>query len=289
MNPRYFDTHTHVNFSAFDEDREAVVLRARDAGVIMMNVGTQKDTSESAVRMAEIYDNCYACVGLHPIHCDKSFHDEAELGEGGKEFTSRGEEFDYDYYLALARHPKVLAIGETGLDYYRQEEEEGDGQGAIVEKQKKVFLEHIRLAKEVGKPLMIHARPSKGSMDAYEDVIELLRKEGADDGQKLKANFHFFVGDIATAQKILHLGCMMSFDGPITFAKQYDELLRFLPLTSIMIETDAPYAAPAPYRGRRNEPSYVGEVARAIARVKGMEEEVVTKTLLQNSLDFYRP
>ncbi len=285
MNPKYFDIHTHVNFAVFDEDRDEVIKRAHESGVLMMNVGTQKDTCQKAILIAEQYDNCYACIGVHPIHCSKSHHDEAELGEGNREFTSRGEEFDYDYYLELAKHPKVLAIGETGLDYYHRESV-GKTQEAIdenVEKQKRIFLEHIRLAQEVGKPLMIHARPSKGTMDAYQDVIDILRQEAMGDRQKVKANFHFFVGDIPTAQKILDLGCTMSFDGPITFARDYDELIRFLPLESIMVETDAPYASPLPHRGKRNEPSYVAEIAKAIASIRGEEENMVIEKLLENS------
>ena len=276
---KYIDIHTHVNFAVFDEDREEVVRRAQDAGVLMMNVGTQKDTCLKALDIAEKYDNCYACIGLHPVHTSKSFHDEKEIGEGGKEFTSRGEEFDYEYYLELAKHPKVLAIGETGLDYYHKdsEEETSEQRDENAERQKKTFREHIRLAKEVGKPLMIHARPSKGTMDAYDDVIEILKD------CNVRANFHFFVGDIATAQKILDLGCTMSFDGPITFARDYDELIRFLPLESIMVETDAPYAAPIPHRGKRNEPFYVVEIAKAIASIRGEDENIVREKLLENS------
>ncbi len=283
MKPCYFDIHTHVNFAVFDEDREEVIKRARDAGVLMMNVGTQKDTSKKAIEIAEKYDNCYACIGVHPIHCGKSFHDEAELGEGGKEFTSRGEEFDYDYYLALAKNPKVLAIGETGLDYYHKEH--NDDNHDSVEKQKKVFLEHIRLAQEVRKPLMIHARPSKGTMDAYEDVIEIIKNEKLkmNNGNDLKVNFHFFSGNIETAKNILAIGGTMSFDGPITFARDYDELIRFLPLESIMVETDAPYATPLPYRGKRNEPFYVIEIAKMVSIIRGDDEETVRKALLANT------
>lgn len=276
MQPKYFDIHTHINFVAFNEDRGEVIKRAYEAGVFMINVGTQKDTSKSAVDLAHKYEGLYACIGLHPIHCDKSFHDEAELGEGGKEFTSRGEEFDYDYYLDLAKDDKVVAIGETGLDYYHPED------SSAIEKQKKSFLEHIKLAKEVGKPLMIHARPSKGSQDAYLDVIEILKEH-----KEVKANFHFFVGDIETAKKILEIGHTMSFDGPITFAKEYEELIKFLPLESIMVETDAPYATPVPHRGKRNEPAYVVHIANKIADIKGLDKEDVRTQLLSNSLSFF--
>lgn len=280
MTPKYFDIHTHVNFVVFDADRDEVIRRAQDAGVMLMNVGTQKDTSRKAIELAEKYEGVYACIGLHPIHCDRSHHDEAETGEGGVEFTSRGEVFDYDYYLELARHPKVLAIGETGLDYYHREAiaERQEAIDENVRKQRESFLAHIRLAREVGKPLMIHGRPTKGSMDAYDDIIEILREY-----PDVRANFHFFVGDIPTAKKILELGHTMSFDGPITFAKEYADLVRYLPLDSIMVETDAPYATPAPHRGKRNEPAYVVHIANHIATLRGEDPEAVRQALLDNS------
>lgn len=287
---KYFDIHTHVNFSVFDADRDEVIRRAQDAGVMLMNVGTQKDTSKKAIELAEQYEGVYACIGLHPIHCDRSHHDEAETGEGGVEFTSRGEVFDYDYYLELARHPKVLAIGETGLDYYHREslvtsqkslEEMQQAIDENVAKQRESFLAHIRLAREVGKPLMIHGRPQKGSMDAYQDIIDILEVESRK--SKVAANFHFFVGDIPTAKRIIENGWTVSFDGPITFAKEYADLVRYLPLDSIMVETDAPYATPAPHRGKRNEPAYVVHIANHIATLRGEDPEVVREALLANA------
>ena len=123
--PDYFDVHAHVNFAAFDADRPEVLKHTLENRVWMMNVGTQKDTSTKAVELAESFaEGVYAAVAVHPIHTGKSYHDEDELGEGGKEFTSRGEAFDYDFYKKLALHPKVRAIGECGLDYYRIENQE---------------------------------------------------------------------------------------------------------------------------------------------------------------------
>lgn len=166
---KYFDAHTHVNFAAFDGDREETILRAKEAGVVMNVVGTQKDTSASAVALAEKYDHIYATVGLHPIHTAKSYHDEQELGpssapptsettggrgkasEGKEGFMSRGERFDPSAYEKLARSKKVIAIGECGLDYYRCDE-------STKELQKKVFIEHVELANLLGKPLMLHIR-----------------------------------------------------------------------------------------------------------------------------------
>jgi len=136
MSFQYIDIHSHLNFAAFDADREEVMKRAQEAGVAMVNVGTQKDTSLAAVQLSEKYaDGVFAIVGMHPIHTSASFHDEKELGKGNTEFTSRGEAFDYDFYKKLAMHPKVVGIGECGLDYYRLEAESekkqreaGDGQ-----------------------------------------------------------------------------------------------------------------------------------------------------------------
>jgi len=139
---KYFDSHTHTNFVAYDGDREEVILRAKDAGVGMNVVGTQFDTSKAAVVLAEKYDNVYATIGLHPVHTTKSYHDVNELGDGGKEFTSRGEIFDAKAYEALGRNPRVIAVGECGLDYYRAE-------ANTRELQKKTFIEQIELANKL--------------------------------------------------------------------------------------------------------------------------------------------
>src|SRR3989338_6301694 len=147
MKPEFIDVHAHLNFAAFDADREMTIKRALDAGVWMINVGTQQDTSRKAIELAEKYQKgVYAIVGLHPIHSGKSYHDEKELGEGGKEFISRGETFDSRIYHTMALHPKVVAIGECGLDYYRLTPE-------TKKKQEENFIKQIALANELGRPL----------------------------------------------------------------------------------------------------------------------------------------
>ncbi len=265
MQFKFVDNHAHLNFTAFDADREEAIQRAKDAGVAVINVGTQKDTSKKAVEIAEANENCFAIVGLHPVHTSKSFHDEKELGEGGVEFTSRGEIFDYEFYKNLCQSPKVVGIGECGLDYYRLE-------GETKEIQKKAFEAQIRLAEETGLPLMLHLR------EAYLDAIEILKNH-----PKVKGNCHFFAGTIEEAKEFLDLGFTISFTGVITFAKQYEELVKFVPLESILSETDCPYVSPAPYRGKRNEPSYVVEVVKKIAEIKNLPLEQVSKQLLANS------
>lgn len=275
--PKYIDIHSHTNFKAFDEDRDTVVARALDADTFIINVGTQIDTSRKAVEMAHQYDGVYAIIGLHPIHTGASFHDEKELGEGGVEFTSRGEVFDKDAYRELLKDPKVVGIGECGLDYYRCDEES-------IEKQKKAFIEQIELANEFEKPLMLHIRnnPNNDSqhkeLNAYADALELLKQYS-----KVKGDVHFFAGNWDDAKGYLDFGFTLSFTGVITFARSYDEVIRNTPLEMIMTETDAPYVAPIPYRGKRNEPVYVGEVVKKIAEIKGLPVEKVAEQIVLNA------
>jgi TatD DNase family protein len=262
---KYFDAHTHVNFVAYDEDREATIQRAKDAGVGMNVVGTQKDTSAAAIALAEKYDNIYATIGLHPIHTSKSYHDEKELGEGGKEFTSRGEAFDMKIYEEFGRHPRVIAIGECGLDYFRLDEK-------TKETQKDAFVQQIELANTLGKPLMLHIR------NAYDDALEVLRAHA-----KVKGDVHFFAGDWDIAKKFLDLGFTLSFTGVVTFTHDYDEVVKNAPLDMILSETDAPYITPVPLRGKRNEPAYVEHVVRKIAEIRGEDFEGVAQQLMANA------
>lgn len=273
--PEFIDIHSHVNFAAYDEDREAVIERALEAGVWMINVGTQKDTSKSAVELAEKYEKgVYAIVGIHPIHTDKSFHDEKELGAGNKEFTSCGEVIDENYYRELLNHPKVLGIGECGLDYYRCTPESE-------KKQRESFSAQIALANEVGKPLMLHVRNGL-NRSAYRDALEMLKSEA-----KVSGNFHFFAGSSEEAKEILDAGFFLSFTGVITFARQYDDIIKNTPLNRIMTETDCPYVSPEPFRGKRNEPMHVREVVKKIAEIKREDFEKVREVLLQNALTFF--
>ena len=279
MQPTYIDIHSHVNFNAFDEDRDVVIKRALDADTWVINVGTQFDTSQKAVDIAHQYESgVYAIIGLHPIHTGASFHDEKELGEGGKEFTSRGEVFDIEAYRKLAEDPKVVGIGECGLDYYRCTPE-------TIEKQKKAFIEQIRLANAVGKPLMLHIRnnPENTEFNAYLDALEILKQYS-----NVKGDVHFFAGNLDIAKAFVDFGFTLSFTGVVTFTHDYDEVVRATPLNMIMSETDAPYITPVPYRGKRNEPSYVSEVVKKIAEIKGLPFEEVSKQLVENAKRVWR-
>jgi TatD DNase family protein len=266
MIPKYIDIHAHVNFKVFEEDHDAVVRRALDNNTWFFNVGTQVDTSRSAVKMAERYqEGVFAVVGLHPIHTDASFHDKQELGDEGSEFTSRGEVFDKNIYREFFKNPKVVAIGECGLDYFHSS-------GESLEKQKKAFIEQIELANEVEKPLMLHIR------DAYKDALQILKKHA-----KVKGVVHFFVGSLEEARGFLDFGFMLSFTGVLTFTHDYDEVVRNTPLDMILTDTDSPYVAPVPYRGKRNEPVYVKEVVKKIAEIKNLPEIDVAKAIVANA------
>ncbi|TSC84591.1 MAG: hydrolase, TatD family [Parcubacteria group bacterium Gr01-1014_17] len=273
----YIDIHSHTNFAAFDNDRAEATQRAYEAGVALINVGTQQDTSRAAIEIAEQYENgVYAAVGLHPIHTAKSFHDEEELGENGKEFTSRGEGFDYEYYKKLALHPKVVAIGECGLDYYRHDTNTRMSANDANKKQEEAFRKQIELANEVRKPLMLHIR------QAYQEAHALLKTAA-----KVPGNLHFFAGTVEDAKKFLELGYSFSFTGVVTFTHDYDEVVRYLPLERIMSETDCPYVAPVPFRGKRNEPAYVVEVVKKIAEIRNEDHESVRVQLLKNAEQFF--
>ena len=233
-------------------------------------VGTQYDTSAAAVALAEKYEGVYATIGLHPIHTDKSFHDAKELGEGGKEFTSRGEVFDGAKYEALAQNSKVIAVGECGLDYYRLEED-------TKQKQVEAFVEHIELANRLGKPLMLHIR------NAYADALEVLKAHA-----KVKGDVHFFAGNWEEAKQFLDFGSTLSFTGVLTFTHDYDEVIKNTPIDMILTETDAPYVAPVPYRGKRNEPAYVVEVVKKIAEIKGLDVEETREQIIKNAQKVFK-
>ena len=281
--PYLIDVHTHTQFAAFKDDQDAVIRRALDAGVWMINVGTQRDTSADAVATAERFlEGVYATVGLHPIHTDKSYHDAQELGifshsqeyenvVGKAGFISRAEEFDYEYYKNLASDQKVVGIGECGLDHYRIETHESRI------KQEHAFRAQIEFAQEVKKPLMIHCR------SAFEDLVKILDSYFMIHNSKPSGIIHFFSGTKDDARKLLDMGFSFSFGGVITFARDYDEVVTYTPLDRIVLETDAPYVTPAPFRGTRNEPLHIQEAAKKIAELKNSTLEKIAAQTVVNS------
>ena len=288
----FFDAHTHVQFSGFAEDREDVIARAVAAGVRMINVGTQKDTSRAAVELthAQAQENSsagmYAAIGLHPVHTSSSFHDAQELGGGdaAMPFTSRGEVFDMEYYRALALDPKTVAIGECGLDYFHFNEDESHEEQ--ITKQKAAFLAQIELAKEVKKPLMIHCR------NAFADLIEFIKPHAAD----LKPGIiHFFTGTPDDARALLELGFSFTFGGAVTFPPRkgklqgdYDEAIAIIPIDRILSETDAPYVTPIPFRGKKNEPSYIPHIVKRLADLKNVSPEEMKEQIWKNAQQIFQ-
>lgn len=257
---KYFDAHCHVQFDPYDADRAELITRMQDESVGGIVVGVDKDSSEKAIELAQLHPHLYASIGLHPNY-------------------ETQETFDTEHALLLAGNPKVVAIGECGLDYYRPE----DVTGELKVAQKVLLEKQIEVAVKSDKPLIIHARPSKGTMDAYRDLIEMLTVKKKEYGDRLRGDVHFFVGGVDEARNLVALDFTVSFTAVLTFTHDYDEVIRSVPLTHILSETDSPYVAPAGKRGKRNDPLAVIEVARAIAGIRGESEEVVSVALVQNA------
>ncbi len=269
------DTHCHLNFSAFKDEAEAAQARAKAAGVTaIINVGSQWDTSERGVQMAEASEGLYAAIGLHLLHLF-----EQEVDEEETHFKTRAEVFDAARYAALAKSsPKVVAVGECGLDYYRLPD--GIDPTEVKRQQARLFEQQIDLATALNLPLIIHCR------EAYDDLFTILQRAVAAGKLPRRGANHCFLGNREQAKKFLDLGFYLSFTGIITFKNAAAELLEVVketPLDRIMVETDAPYLAPQAYRGKKNEPAYVVEVAQKIAELKGVSLEEVDRVTTENT------
>ncbi|GKU77107.1 putative metal-dependent hydrolase YabD [Paenibacillus sp. L3-i20] len=248
--PLLFDTHTHLDSYKFDEDREEVIERARAAGVdLMINIGFDRETIPTTMALAEKYEFIYAAVGWHPV---ESIHMKPE---------------DLEWIEGLCSHKKVVAIGEIGLDYHWDTSPK--------DVQQRVFREQIRLARKVGKPIVIHNR------DAHEDILRILKEEKA---SEVGGVMHCFSGSLETAKQCLDMNFYISFGGPVTYknAKVPKEVLAQVPLDRLLIETDSPYLTPHPYRGKRNETSYVALIAQAAAEIKGKTVEEIALITTSN-------
>lgn len=262
-NIKYFDIHSHLNFKDFDENRDEIIDEMKKENIATIAVGTSQSDSLEVVELAQKYENIFACIGVHPAD-DSIF-----------------SEFDKKFFDDLAKNKKVVAIGECGLDYFRDQNED------LKEKQKEIFVKHVELAIENDLPLMIHARPTKNTMNAYEDVLDILESY-KQKSSSLFGNFHFFVGDLNIAKRALSIGFTMSFDGPITFARDYDEVIKFLPIESIMAETDSPFASPIPFRGKTNNPTNVKFIYEKIAEIRGEDIEIVRNKINENARRVFR-
>lgn len=247
----YFDTHAHLNAEQYNEDLQEVIDRALAEGISrIVVVGFDRPTIKRAMELAEQYDFIYASVGWHPVDAiDMTTEDLLWIEE-------------------LASHPKVVALGEMGLDYYWDKSPK--------DIQKEVFRKQIQLAKKVKLPIIIHNR------DATADIVEILREEGA---KEVGGIMHCFSGSPEIAQECVEMNFYISLGGPVTFknARKPKEVAEVIPLNKLLIETDCPYLAPHPYRGKRNEPSYVKLVAEQIAEIKQLSVEEVARATTENA------
>ncbi|MED1603468.1 TatD family hydrolase [Alkalihalophilus marmarensis] len=246
-----FDTHVHLNANQFEDDVEEVINRAKEAGVSeMVVVGFDEKTINRALELIEKYDMLYAAVGWHPV-------DAIDMKD---EHLVWLEE--------LAAHPKVVALGEMGLDYHWDKSPK--------EVQKEVFRKQIQLAKKVKLPIVIHNR------EADQDIVDILEEEKA---EEVGGIMHCFGGSVEIAERCLKMNFYISLGGPVTFknAKRPKEVAKHIPMDRLLIETDCPYLAPHPYRGKRNEPAYVKLVAEEIAGLKEVNVDEVANTTRENA------
>ena len=263
MTFNYIDIHSHLYFAGFDTDREEEILKLKQNKIATITVGVDFETSEKAIELSQKHENLFATVGMHP----------GDLNEQSV--------FD-DRLIELASHKKVVAIGECGLDYYRLPPDNLE----LKTVQKKICQLQIDLALNLDKPLMLHIRPQKGTQDAYDDALDILENYKKMREEKLRGNAHFFVGNLDVLKRFFCIGFTVSFGGVITFARDYDDVIKYAPLNMIMSETDTPFVAPVPFRGKRNSPLYVSEVVKKIAEIRGEDLEKVRIALRNNGLKY---
>ncbi len=258
----YVDSHAHLEMEQFEVDRDAVISRARDVGVqtiVAIGSGTGPGSLDCGIQLAERFPFIYATIGIHPH--------EAKLAS----------ESDFEELAELAKRPKVIAWGEIGLDYFYDHSPR--------DIQQQVFLRQLGLARTAKLPIVIHCRPSDGSEDAWEDCLRLLEEHWRPSG--FGGILHCFTGTLSHAARALNMGFMISFAGNMTFpkAQQIRDAAKEVPLDRILIETDSPFLAPIPHRGKRNEPAFVTETARKLGEIRNLSGEEIGATTADN---FYR-
>lgn len=258
--PNLVDIHSHLYFSDFDGDRDQVIARMREIGVATISIGTGLETSKQAIALARQYSFMPAAVGIHPLSVE--------------EYAGRQHEQLLDDVTFLAKNREVVAIGEVGLDYGAK----GKSPISIEQKilQTVLFEGQLRIAAELDKPVIIHCR------NAYGDVLDIVKRHKKS-APNLHVHFHFFAGSLEELKEILDLGFTVSYTGVITFAESYEPLVAATPLDRIMIETDAPYVAPVPWRGKRAEPWMVEATAKKIADIHGVDLLTVVKITTKNA------
>lgn len=263
----FFDTHAHLDYPDFAADFAPVLARAQSAGIVkMISIGTELESSARAIKLAEQHDCIYAVVGWHPSHAHEAPDDiRPALRE-------------------LAKHPKVVALGETGLDYYRLPSSQGQGTTAddhrYQQRQAAIFQQQLEVAAETGLNCVIHQRG-----DCFDDTMTILQPFA----DRVRGVFHCFASDAATMQRVLAIGSIVSFTGIVTFknGQNVRDTVAATPLGKFMLETDCPYLAPVPYRGKRCEPAYVKEISETVAQVKGCSLEELSEATCATAFDFF--
>jgi TatD DNase family protein len=263
------DSHCHLQFNAFNQDRLEIVNRMRQENISGIIVGGNYEESQEAIELAE-KENFFASIGLHPIHVE-------EINDGFQGVV-KAEKFEKEKFIEFLKNPIVKAIGECGLDYFHLQDE------SKKQEQKEIFEAQVDLAKEFKKPLILHIR-DKGDFSSYQDVLDILQEKKYS-GENIGV-VHFFSANWEIAQKFLELGFYLSFTGVITFTHQYDEIIKNTPIERLLVETDSPYVAPNPFRGKRCEPVYVKYVAQRIAEIKNISLEEVAKQTTENCIKLF--
>ncbi|PWB38494.1 MAG: hydrolase TatD [Parcubacteria group bacterium] len=265
------DSHAHLNFKAYNDDREEVVGRCRQIGMKVINIGAALASSQSAVDLALSEPEMYAAVGLHPIHVFD-------------------EQFKISDYQGLIKKggAKVVAAGESGFDYHHLPEILAKGAASVDDvkkKQEEVFRQHIALARENNLALVVHGRNGKDEPAAYQDIYRVLKDESWTSGV-----MHCFGGSESEAKQFVEHGFYLGFTGIITFDKigVLEEIVKWIPLEKMLIETDAPYLTPEPHRGKRNEPAHVRYVAEKIAQIRGKTTEEIIAITGQNAINLFK-
>ncbi|MEX2369010.1 MAG: TatD family hydrolase [Candidatus Paceibacterota bacterium] len=270
MSLDYIDAHAHLNFDAFDFDRAEVIADMHEEGVGAINIGIDVATSAESIALAKENKHIWASVGCHPTEVRKDFSTQP--------FLDMIKE-DKQSCATLGVAQRVVAVGECGLDYFRATNRDADNQRL----QREAFAAQIELALIEDLPLILHLRPQEGSMDAYKEGLDILEYYSRDHGDKLRGTAHFFVGDEDIARRFLDLDFYISATGVVTISESIARVFAGIPIGRLLVETDAPFAAPLPHRGQRNEPAYVRHITAYLADLKGISSTKLAETLLSNT------
>ena len=247
----FIDSHCHIYYDTFNSDIENVINKAQDAGVKrLICIGVDLESSESCINLANKFKNVYATIGFHPH--------ESKLAEPNY----------LNILSSMSEDPKVVAIGEIGLDFHYNHSDS--------DIQRKVFIQQLELAKSINLPAVVHSRNADN--ETFEDISSIQNSRGV---------IHCFASDLKQAERIIKLGYYISFTGLITFVKELVDVVKKIPLNKILIETDSPYLAPIPFRGKRNEPKNVIEIAKKIAEIKEVDLKIVAKETTYNTLQLF--